>query len=129
MDSACILWFSAGPGCGKSVLSRALIDGGRLTTKESTSTVCYFFLKEIPQRVTSTSALSAMLHQLLTLHPDKNLINCALDSHNDFGKNLCNNFLRLWNILLKCAERDKAGEIVCLIDALDECQKMAVKSS
>lgn len=46
MDSACILWLSAGPDCGKSVLSRALINDDMLTTEESTSTVCYFFFKE-----------------------------------------------------------------------------------
>lgn len=128
-DPACILWLSAGPGCGKSVLSRALIDGSRLTTKESTSTICYFFFKEgDPQRMTSTSALSAILHQLFTLHPDKNLINCALGSHNDFGNNLRYNFHRLWNILLNCVEQDEAGKIVCLIELLMNAKKMAVKS-
>jgi hypothetical protein len=40
-----LLWLSAGPGCGKSVLSRSLIDEGRLSTRIMTSTVCYFFFK------------------------------------------------------------------------------------
>lgn len=63
-----------------------------------------------------------MLHQLFTLHPDSSLINCALGSYKDFGKNLRHNFHRLWDILLKCAEQDEVGEIICLIDALDECK-------
>lgn len=34
-----LFWISAGPGCGKSVLSRALIDGGHLRSNISTITV------------------------------------------------------------------------------------------
>jgi hypothetical protein len=41
-----LLWVSAGPGCGQSVLTRALIDEHRLSTNVTTSTVCYFFFKE-----------------------------------------------------------------------------------
>lgn len=40
-----LLWVSAGPGCGKSVLSRALIDERRLSTNITISTVCYFFFQ------------------------------------------------------------------------------------
>ena len=35
-----VLWVSAGPGCGKSVLSRSLIDERRVCTDATTSTVC-----------------------------------------------------------------------------------------
>lgn len=38
-----LLWISAGPGCGKSVLSRCLIDEQRLCTNLMTSIVCYLF--------------------------------------------------------------------------------------
>jgi len=37
-----LLWVSAGPGCGKSVLSRSLIDERRVCTNAMASTVCYF---------------------------------------------------------------------------------------
>lgn len=40
-----LLWVSAGPGCGKSVLSRSLIDDRRVYTSVMTSIVCYFFFK------------------------------------------------------------------------------------
>ena len=44
-NTSSLLWVSAGPGCGKSVLSRALIDEHRLSTNVTTSTVCHFFFK------------------------------------------------------------------------------------
>lgn len=51
-SSSSVLWLSAGPGCGKSVLSRALIDENRLSTNITTSTVCYFFFKDGDERRT-----------------------------------------------------------------------------
>ena len=41
-----LLWVSAGPGYGKSVLSRSLIDERKVYTSAITSTVCYFFFKD-----------------------------------------------------------------------------------
>ncbi|KAJ5622987.1 hypothetical protein N7490_011592 [Penicillium lividum] len=40
-DTCNLLWVTAGPGCGKSVLTRDLIDGQQLSTRFTTSTVCY----------------------------------------------------------------------------------------
>ena len=40
------LWVSAGLGCGKSVLSRFLIDERRVCISAMSSTVCYFFFKD-----------------------------------------------------------------------------------
>ena len=118
------LWVSAGPGCGKSVLSRSLIDEGRLSTSVIASTVCYFFFKDGESgREHSANALSAILHQLLTRHPNPGLmIEHALSIHKVFGPNLTKNFTELWKLLIKCAETPGAGEIICLVDALDECK-------
>jgi ankyrin repeat domain-containing protein 50 len=40
-STSSILWVSAGPGCGKSVLSRALVDEHLLSTNVTTSTVIF----------------------------------------------------------------------------------------
>ncbi|TGJ75468.1 hypothetical protein E0Z10_g10990 [Xylaria hypoxylon] len=119
-----LLWVSAGPGCGKSVLSRALIDEHRLSTNVMTSTVCYFFFKDGDEhRMHSTNALCAILHQLLTQDPSGNLIKDALPSHKSYGKALVQNFSELWRIMVRCAESPDTGEVVCILDALDECEK------
>ena len=57
-----LLWVSTGPGYGKSVLSRALIDDHQLSTNVTTSTVCHFFFKDGDERrIYSANALCAIL--------------------------------------------------------------------
>lgn len=91
-----LLWLSAAPGCGKSVLSRALVDEQELSTNITTSTVRYFFFKDgDKRRMTATNALCAILHQLFTHDPDSGLIEHALESHKNYGGNLAQNFSRL----------------------------------
>lgn len=71
--------------------------------------------------MSATDALSAILHQLFTYNPASGLIGHALPSHRNYGKNLTQNFSELWRILVDCANSPGAGDIVCVIDALDEC--------
>jgi ankyrin repeat domain-containing protein 50 len=119
-----LLWVSAGPGCGKSVLSRALIDERRLSTNVTTSTVCHFFFKDGDERrMYNTNALCAILHQLFNQDPSGSLIEKALHSHKYYGKALAQNFSKLWEILVTCAESSDTGEVVCILDALDECDR------
>ena len=116
-----LLWLSAGPGCGKSVLSRSLIDDRRFCTSAMTSTVCYFFFKDgHEQRKFGANALSAMLHQLFE---NTALISHALPKAKTYGTKLRDAFGELWEILTKCAQDSEAGQIICVIDALDECEK------
>ncbi|KAK3334654.1 hypothetical protein B0H65DRAFT_561698 [Neurospora tetraspora] len=127
-NTSSLLWVSAGPGCGKSVLSRALIDDHRLSTNVTTSTVCYFFFKDGDERrMHSTNALCAILHQLFTQDPAGGLIGNALPSHKNYGEKLTQNFSELWRILLECVRSSDTGEVVCILDALDECDKSSRK--
>ncbi|UKZ63248.1 uncharacterized protein TrAtP1_004476 [Trichoderma atroviride] len=130
-QTGALLWASAGPGCGKSVLSRCLIDEGHLTpdsmiTIESSvikasqkpSVVCYFFFKE--GQMDGSHALCAILHQLFQHPSTSNLINHALPSHKSHAKSLTQRMEVLWKILVDCAESSPA-DIICVLDALDEC--------
>ncbi|KAJ5970670.1 uncharacterized protein N7479_000588 [Penicillium vulpinum] len=119
-----LLWLSAGPGCGKSILSRALIDERRLSLNITTSTVCHFFFGGgHKDRMYGVNALCAILHQLFIRDSSGALIKLALPAHKNYGKALTKNFSELWNILLSCAKSPHAGEIICIFDALDECEK------
>ncbi|ETS85637.1 hypothetical protein PFICI_03662 [Pestalotiopsis fici W106-1] len=119
-----LLWVSAGPGCGKSVLSRSLIDDWQLTTSPATSTVCHFFFKDGDQsRVHSHDALSAILHQLFIQDLTGRFMENALHRHKNYGDALRKNSNELWNTLLDCASKPDAGEIICVLDALDECRE------
>lgn len=121
-DVSSLLLVSADPGWGKSVLSRSLIDERRLSTNATTSIVCYFFFKDgDDSRMHPHNALSAILHQLFTHDPTGSLIAQALPRYKNFGEALTHKFSELWKILLRCVNSLNSGEIICVIDGLDEC--------
>ena len=49
-NHSCLLWLSAGPGCGKSVLSRCLVDEDIINGSLSTTIVCYVFFQRWSER-------------------------------------------------------------------------------
>ncbi|KND86748.1 Kinase D-interacting substrate [Tolypocladium ophioglossoides CBS 100239] len=121
-NASTVLWVSAGPGCGKSVLSRALIDEHRLSTSLTASTICYFFFKDDDkQRTGHTDALRAIVHQILTQDRTGDLIQSALPVFRDFGKDLSTNFAALWRIFQQCTRLSDSANIICVLDALGEC--------
>lgn len=114
-----LLWVSADPGCGESVLSKSLIDG-ELRSNHSRTT-CYFFFKDDnADQKSVTTALSALLHQLFS---QKNaLLKHAIQQYNKNGPQISRLFDTQWNVLITAAADPEAGEVVCILDALDECQ-------
>ena len=131
-----LLWVSAGPGRGKSVLSKCLIDEDQLAITTVTitpsssepatsrqSTICYFFFKDGGDgRMDSTQALCALLHQLFTCPSTSRLIKYALERYRNHERTLTQKVSELWKILLACATSPDFGEIICVLDALDECK-------
>ena len=117
-------WVSAGPGCGKSVLSRTLIDEKRLSIGVTTSTVCYFFFKSGQERrMDAANALSAILHQLFRYDLTGDFMSYGLEAYRNFSDQLPSNLSELWRTLIKCARCPNSGEIICVLDALDECNE------
>ena len=119
-----LLWVSAGPGCGKSVLSKSLVDERLVSTSVMASTVCYFFFKHGQVgRQTAANALTAILHQLFAQNLETDLVKYALPRFKIHGKSLCGMFGELWKILTDTVKDPASGEVICVIDALDECEK------
>lgn len=134
-ESSGLFWLSAGPGCGKSVLSKALIDECHLETSTTTfnlsaddspvtidnSTLCYFYFKDGDEkRVNATNALCSLLHQVFTDDNTRPLIQLGLDLYKDNNDNIKHSISHLWNLLIKCSQKS-SGPIICVLDALDEC--------
>jgi ankyrin repeat protein len=118
--SSGLLWVSADPGCGKSVLTRYLVDELLHNTNERT--VCYFFFKDdFPDQRSATSAFSSILRQLFIAQPQL-LQEAILDKLDTDGDRLVQSFSELWDILVSASANPKAGETICVLDALDECQ-------
>jgi hypothetical protein len=123
-----LLWLVTGPGCGKSVLSRALIDDMLLTTQMMTSTVCYFFFKDgLERRQRGEDALCGILHQLYSQNLASGLITHAYQPFKSNGPGIRSMFHPLWDLLITTAGDSSTGEVLCLLDALDECQADARK--
>ncbi|EXJ82734.1 hypothetical protein A1O3_06549 [Capronia epimyces CBS 606.96] len=113
-----LLWISADPGCGKSVLAKSLVDNELRTTEDRT--VCYFFFKDNEEQDNLGTALCALLHQLFSHQP--HLIQYALPAWEKTGHRLAKEVPELWRILLAAAMADVARDVICVLDALDECR-------
>ena len=111
------LWLTADPGCGKSVLSRYLVD--ELRTSMPESKICYYFFKDDSEEGRSAiHAICAILHQLLTLSNE--VMGHALTEYQRNGSKLAPLFYPLWDTFCKTALDVKSGKIIVVFDALDE---------
>ncbi|EMR89719.1 putative ankyrin repeat protein [Botrytis cinerea BcDW1] len=115
-----LLWISADPGCGKSVLSKAFYKE-KLVSFSSATAICYFFFKDSsPEQCSITKAVAALLHQIFL--SNGNLLKHAMTTWNKNRSELCNLHDEMWDILESIAIDQAAGDIVCIVDALDECE-------
>jgi len=113
------LLVKAMPGQGKSVLARSLVHQWRA---RSQGTVCHFFFKDTntTQR-RADRALCAILHQLL-----KDDWELALKIKADvekLGSDLTSSVTELWRLFQTVVLETKKGPVICVLDALDECQE------
>ena len=115
-----LLWVSADPGCGKSVLARYLIDDVLPST--SKITVCYFFFKDdFPDQNGATSALCALLRQIFLAKPYL-LSDSLLTKAETDGSKFISSLGDLWSTFISIATDRNAGHFVVVLDALDECR-------
>lgn len=61
-----LLWITADPGCGKSVLSRSFVDE---TSEQGGLTLCYFFFQDNAAQDHLSVAYSATLHSSSAISP------------------------------------------------------------
>ncbi|KXG47757.1 uncharacterized protein PGRI_016270 [Penicillium griseofulvum] len=122
-ESRCndLLWVSADPGCGKSVLARSIIDD-QVRASSSRVTVCFFFFKENDNQNRLDIALCSVLHQLFSQRP--HLLPYAMPSWEKNGKKLQQEADELWRIFTAAVSADVSHKTICVFDALDECREM-----
>lgn len=116
-----LLWVTADPGCGKSVLSKSLVDNELRAVPSCTT--CYFFFKDdnVDQKDIA-NAVSALLHQILRLCTSSAVHKKAIEVFKPLGTGMSKNFHVLWALLLDIGKMLEAGSIICVLDALDECE-------
>ena len=125
-DEKRLLWISADAGCGKSVLSRAIVDED-LPRNATGTCVLYFFFKDTSEDQRSANrALCASIHQLLSQRPT--LVKHALPRFRRLGKTIGgSSFSDLWSLFMAMVRDSDAGDVICLFDALDECEENGCK--
>ena len=109
-----LLWVSADPGCGKSVLAKALVD------QYDRGSVCYYFFKDDTTVTRSAAhAICAILHQICDLRPA--LIKYILPVYRRNGAKLVHLFEDLWSAFNDMINDKDFGNVICILDAIDEC--------
>ncbi|KAI6466428.1 hypothetical protein MCOR17_004825 [Pyricularia oryzae] len=99
-----VLWVSANPGCGKSVLARHLIDTV-FPAVSATATIYYFFFRDdSDDQRTFINTLRCMLHQLLLQDPT--LITQAIVEKFQTNNQLFYSESERWNVSLQSAIRN-----------------------
>lgn len=112
-----VLWISADPGCGKSVLAKTLIDDK--FRKNGHLNVCYFFFKDNESQNKLTTALCAIFHQLFSQQPE--LLCHAIPAWDKVRDTIQQEADELWRIFLSATADPLAKPVICVLDALDEC--------
>jgi hypothetical protein len=119
-----LLWVSADPGCGKSVLASFLVDelNSPQSQEKLSGTVCYFFFKDDNEKQNNaTFALSALLHQIFKTKTP--WIKHAMKEFKNKDKKFTEGLDTLWNIFKAATTDPDCGNVICIIDGLDECEK------
>ncbi|RPA99854.1 hypothetical protein L873DRAFT_1827825 [Choiromyces venosus 120613-1] len=118
-ESSGLLWLSADPGCGKSVTASFLVT---YLKNQTNAIVCYFFFKDDSEgQRSATFALCAILHQLFSQR--ESLCRYAEEAFKCKGKRFTEEVDTLWGILVKAVAEGGCGDVICVVDALDECEE------
>ncbi|EED14522.1 conserved hypothetical protein [Talaromyces stipitatus ATCC 10500] len=114
-----LLWISADPGCGKSVLAKSLIDEV-FPLSDSNVFILYFFFKDNDEQNNLATALCAVLHQLFSLQPQ--LLRQALPFWERNKEKIQNEVDDMWRIFMAAMSDPAFRNTICVFDALDECR-------
>ncbi|KAE8553643.1 hypothetical protein EYB25_005025 [Talaromyces marneffei] len=114
-----LLWISADPGCGKSVLAKSLIDDV-FAASDSNTSIVYFFFKDNDEQNNLATAFCAVLHQLFSLQPQ--LLRHALPFWERNKEKIQYEVDDMWRIFMATMSDPAFGNTICVFDALDECR-------
>jgi uncharacterized protein (DUF1330 family) len=116
-DSIGVLLVSAPPGCGKSFLSALLVED-ELPVQWPDEQTCHYFFDGQQEQRKAITALRTILHQLLLGYPA--IVAQIERDVNQAGGRLME-FNKLGEIFKKATLTGLPGQVICVLDALDEC--------
>lgn len=93
-----------------------------MTPTKQDSIVCSFFFKEDDEKQrTAPDALCAVLHQLFT--KNLRLIKHAMTEYDHKGPKFTQELHSLWGIFLDAVTDPSCGDVILVLDGLDECEE------
>jgi predicted AAA+ superfamily ATPase len=115
------LWITGDPGCGKTVLSKFLLQG--IENRHDASVAYFFFDEKYDNQNSADSCLRALLHQLIELDPKG--ITHAMKFFDSQAKKMVESLDTLWQILSAILgdQKEDTESIYLVIDDLDECEE------
>ena len=118
-DGPNLLWVTGAPGMGKTVLASFIIDEMRLN--QPYVLTCFFFWDDkYALQKNAVALLRGILFQIF--HHRQNLSTHALTSWRVTAGKAFEEPSVLWRICTACFDDPLLGELVCILDAVDECQ-------
>ena len=118
-DGPRMLWVTGAPGSGKTVLSTFVIDEIRNTG--CPPLLCFFFSDDkYALQKSAVALLRGVLYQLLLQNQD--LVKHALVHWNITAGKTFEELSVLWKICTACFDDPCLGDVICVLDALDECE-------
>jgi ankyrin repeat domain-containing protein 50 len=102
------------------------VDEKLLSPVQEDITICYFFFKDISDdQRSATRAQSALLHRLFSSTKTAPLIKHALPAFRANDEKISGLFDVMWEVIENIAANPNSGNIVFVLDALDECEYRA----
>ena len=123
-----LLWISGGPGKGKTIMSVFLTEELKETTAKDGEIVLYFFCSnEDNRRNSATAILRSLLWQLTGKRKDltKHLLEYFGTPQKE--QETLSSAETLWIMFLRLVQDARAGQILCIIDGLDECEEESTR--
>ncbi|KAL1626861.1 hypothetical protein SLS56_006589 [Neofusicoccum ribis] len=125
-----LFWVTGGPGMGKTVLSTFLVDNvlDQLESHNRSDTkarLAYFFCDNSNKnRCSALAILRGLLYQLCRADHDlmKNHMQRECAAQINPSEGMLENFDALWRVFESILGDPRTGEVIVIIDALDECE-------
>jgi hypothetical protein len=92
-----------------------------LLKHDPTATICHFFFKDAVAQGELTSALCSILHQLFL--SNRSLLGHCEHQIRAAGPMLSSDSTGLWGVFKDAINCPEAGQVICVFDALDECDR------
>ncbi|KAL1841792.1 hypothetical protein VTJ49DRAFT_6545 [Mycothermus thermophilus] len=113
------LWISGPPGMGKTVIAKFLLEHFEKSTP-SRKTVHFFFSDRDGTRRSPIAFLKAAIHQFIR-HSARLFKEHVKPRIASFGDTVYESPALLWDIFFDMTQDPTLGPLVCVLDALDEC--------